>query len=306
MNLRTELYTSPTSTVTLSLSNFIDSGSSSPFTVTVISFERPVMESVRVMVVSPVFTPFTTPFLSTVATSALFQLSLTSFASAGVSFASIFCSSPPSSDNAASETSSDSIISFLTFTVIVSESSPLLTVISVFPFLTAVTFPSSDTVATDVSPLTYDRAYSVSAGSVFTFICCECPTRRVISPLFVMSRLFILLPLLPLNITATNTAQATISSPIPLYIIIFAIVRFRFRFFMLPDDVFLTALCTASFVTTCFSLLPNESGGIISSSVLFSKRALISSILLVSNFFSGFILFPFTQCIPMYVSCTAG
>ena len=266
------------------------------------------MESVRVMVVSPVFTPFTTPFLSTVATSvsALFQLSLTSFASAGVSFASIFCSSPPSSDNAASETSSDSIISFLTFTVIVSESSPLLTVISVFPFLPAVTFPSSDTVATDVSPLTYDRAYSVSAGSVFTFICCECPTRRVISPLFVMSRLFILLPLLPLNITATNTAQATISSPIPLYIIIFAIVRFRFRFFMLPDDVFLTALCTASFVTTCFSLLPNESGGIISSSVLFSKRALISSILLVSNFFSGFILFPFTQCIPMYVSCTAG
>ena len=49
-----------------------------------------------------------------------------------------------------------------------SESSPLLTVISVFPSDTPVIFPSSETVATDVSALTYDSAYSVSDGSVFT------------------------------------------------------------------------------------------------------------------------------------------
>ena len=40
--------------------------------------------------------------------------------------------------------------------------------ISVFPSDTPVIFPSSETVATDVSALTYDSAYSVSDGSVFT------------------------------------------------------------------------------------------------------------------------------------------
>ena len=140
---------------------------------TAISFESPVTESVTVTVVSPVFTPLIVPLLSTEATSlsALFQLSFTSFASAGVTLASTFCSSPPSSDKAASETSSDSIISFLTLTVIVSERSPLDTVISVFPFLTAVTLPSSETVAIDVSALIYDSAYSVPAGSVLILSC---------------------------------------------------------------------------------------------------------------------------------------
>ena len=169
-NFKTELYTSPTSRVMLFLSNSIESGSSSPFTVTLISFESPVTESVTVTMVSPVFTPFIFPSLSTVATSvsALFQLSDTSFASEGVSFAVTFCSSPPSSDRAARDTSSFSIISFFTITIILSESSPLLTVISVFPSDTPVIFPSSETVATDVSALTYDSAYSVSDGSVFT------------------------------------------------------------------------------------------------------------------------------------------